>query len=313
MQETKYCPVCKRDLAFSEFHKSKNQAFGLAYCCRACIAGKAKAFRQRNAEKIKIEKKAYYERKKQEYLSGAARIPDKKICPKCKVVKAKDFFTIDRARRDGLAYSCKECNNAYLGEVYKKNKASYSARMKKYRDADPEKTRERKREHYLRRREHVLQRVKRYRERPENREKKRKYGCEYMRKRRANDPLFRLLSNIRGRVYALLKRRNKSEKTMRLLGCTLEELFFYMEERFYDNPLTGEKMTWENYGKKGWDADHVIPVYYFDLSNAEEQHRAFHVCNMQPMWEPFNSSKNNLHPGDIVWGDLYDAWVARQK
>jgi len=50
----------------------------------------------------------------------------------------------------------------------------------------------------------------------------------YMRNRRKNDPLFRILINLRGRLSRAIKANTFSFHTKDLLGCTLEELKIHL-------------------------------------------------------------------------------------
>ncbi len=76
---------------------------------------------------------------------------------------------------------------------------------------------------------------------------------------------------------------------MELLGCSWEEFVVYIERLW----LPG--MTWENYGNRRdqWSCDHIRPLTAFDLESPEEQRKAFHHSNIQPLWVPDNIRKSN--------------------
>lgn len=147
----------------------------------------------------------------------------------------------------------------------------YKARISK------ERIREYKRRHYLNRRDHIKARVK-----------------KNIQIRKASDPLFRIVCELRTRVYHALKRTDKSAKTMELLGCSVDSFKLYLESLFESG------MTWENYGRGGWNIDHIIPLAIFDLSKPEHQRRCFHFSNMRPMWERENFSRPKKPPIQIT-------------
>jgi len=105
-----------------------------------------------------------------------------------------------------------------------------------------------------------------------------------IRERRMSKIQERIASNIRSRIISALKGISKSAKTEKLLGITIKELKTYLEGKFQQG------MTWGNYGFYGWHCDHIIPLASFDLTNPEEQRKAFHYTNLQPLW-----AKDNLH------------------
>ena len=113
------------------------------------------------------------------------------------------------------------------------------------------------------------------------------YKAAYLRKRRINKPGFKMMENIRRAMNLALKNNTKVGHTTELLGCSIEELRDYLERLF----LPG--MTWGNYGKDGWHIDHIIPLSYFDMSNPEQQKRAWHYTNLQPLWAKDNIRKSN--------------------
>jgi hypothetical protein len=101
------------------------------------------------------------------------------------------------------------------------------------------------------------------------------------------DPEFKLKRLLRCRLYHALRSQNakKSNRTLKLTGCSLSFLVGYLEAKFKD------KMTWENYGE--WHVDHIIPVSSFNLLDEEEQKKCFNYTNLQPLWAEENLSKGN--------------------
>ena len=41
-------------------------------------------------------------------------------------------------------------------------------------------------------------------------------------------------------------------------------------------------MNWENYGRFGWQVDHILPLR--DVATDEEIRKAFHFTNLRPKW-----------------------------
>jgi hypothetical protein len=103
------------------------------------------------------------------------------------------------------------------------------------------------------------------------------------RSRRASDSRFRATENLRRRVREVLKEAPKSQKTLKLFGCS---------PSFLRGHLTGlfkPGMTWENYGQ--WHIDHIKPCAAFDLRDPEQQKQCFHFSNLQPLWADENQRK----------------------
>ena len=53
---------------------------------------------------------------------------------------------------------------------------------------------------------------------------------KYFAERRKNDPSFKLLQNLRGRINSALKGAGKSKGTMHLIGCPIAELKAHLEK-----------------------------------------------------------------------------------
>ena len=110
---------------------------------------------------------------------------------------------------------------------------------------------------------------------------------KYNRERRLINPALKVKSSLRSRFYTEIKKAKtkKSNKTIAILGCSIEFFINYIESKFQSG------MTWENYGKYGWHLDHIKPCCSFDLTNPEEQRKCFHYTNLQPLWAKDNISK----------------------
>jgi|DEB0MinimDraft_6_1074348.scaffolds.fasta_scaffold50213_4 hypothetical protein len=111
------------------------------------------------------------------------------------------------------------------------------------------------------------------------------YNRTWERNRKKIDPMHSIKKNLRNRVWAALKGLSKSNKTLEILGCRVEELKKHLENKFEDG------MNWDNYGV--WHVDHIIGCANFDLSDPEQQRICFHYTNLQPMWGEKNIQKGS--------------------
>jgi hypothetical protein len=186
-------------------------------------------------------------------------LADSKICPSCKTAKTITSFYRCKRYKDGLQIYCIECLNT-------KKRDTTKIWKKKNRDH-----------------------INAYNKKPEVLEKRRIRTREYARKRRKN-PSVRALESLRSRVNVALKQAIKSEKTMTLVGCSMDEFRKHLESLFQPG------MTWENYGKKGWHIDHIKPCASFNLMDPEQQKACFHWSNCQPLWARDNMRKGSRMP-----------------
>jgi len=106
----------------------------------------------------------------------------------------------------------------------------------------------------------------------------------WSKKKRQTDPNWKLKCYLRTRIYNALKGISKSASTVKLLGCSIENLWIHLESQFE------EGMCRENYGTF-WEVDHIIALALFDLTREEHQRRAFHFSNLQPLTIADNRSK----------------------
>lgn len=128
---------------------------------------------------------------------------------------------------------------------------------------------------------------KKYSKTPEQRKKNRERQKEWwnsnrergnkrQKKYRKNNDLFKISNALRSRVKYALIGCVKSEKTFGLLGCSPKEWKKHLEDQF------SPEMNWNNYGTY-WEVDHIVPVGMFDLTDLNQQKKAFHYTNTQPL------------------------------
>ena len=115
----------------------------------------------------------------------------------------------------------------------------------------------------------------------------RRKRADYVRKRRAGDLNYKILSRLRGRLSDAVRGRTRGGSHVEVLGCPIEDFKDYLSGQFK------EGMSWDNYGKDGWHLDHKIPLSFFDLSDPEQVKKACHFSNIQPLWAMENIIKSN--------------------
>jgi hypothetical protein len=215
-----------------------------------------------------------------------------KTCTKCGQKKALSDFNSDRSNADGKYQWCKTC----WREHYAANRERILSQQSAYRAANHEKEQARHAAYYEANREKVAARKAAYqvknREKRSvyyaaynaaNRKKITAYNTEYSRVRRKTDPAYALTLRLRCRLLAVLGGKWKSASTLKLLGCTIDELKNHLASKF------PEGMSFEN--RNLWHVDHIRPCASFDLTDPEQQRVCFHWTNLQPLWASDNLRK----------------------
>ena len=167
-------------------------------------------------------------------------------------------------------------------KVYMSNPIIHNKRKlweKKWRKQDHVK--EKKKLYKLNNKEYISIKNKAYSQREEVKNRTR----ERTRYRLKNDPIFRLKSSVRTRIYLYVKRglAKKTLPTSILIGCSWEFLKNHLEKQFKPN------MSWANYGK--WHIDHYRPMASFNLLKEKELLKCCNFSNLQPLWAFENLSK----------------------
>lgn len=240
-----------------------------------------------------------------------------KSCSKCKLDKELTLFYKCSSSKDGHRSNCITCCkqwkidnnekiNDYLvsnkerlsknrSERYQLNKDFFILKSSNYYKNNREEIKIKSNLYYENNKESKLEYQKEYQK--NNKDKRNTYLSE----RRLNDPLFRLITNVRNLIYNSFYYNgySKNSKTEELLGCSFEELKGYLESKF--EPW----MNWDNRGlysgefNYGWDIDHVIPLS--SVNKEDEIIKLNHYTNLQPLCSKINRDikKDNLEYGII--------------
>ena len=169
----------------------------------------------------------------------------------------------EKWKQYGKKYS-KEQRKEFNRISYLKNKKNILKKNKEYRES---------------RRKKILEYYKKYNATPDRKQQRKKWAKQ----QRKINPNFRIRADIARRMLLALKGKNKSKKTIELLGCTIEELWQHLESKFKLG------MTRKNHGE--WHIDHIKPCASFDLTRVEQQVICFRYTNLQPLWAKDNQEK----------------------
>lgn len=243
-------------------------------------------------------------------------------CSKCNDYKSWKEYATSNKESTRHTSRCKACDLLYR----KTNAEAIKATSTRYREMNSDLLKQKKKEYYLKNKDSISKRAQKYREenkekifiskkkyREENKEKiylsKKKYReenkeaikakkssdtykenrNEQRRIRYNQDQNYKIESILRSRLVTALKvqKAYKANRTMELLGCSIEEFKKYIEDRW----LPG--MSWDNHSLEGWHLDHIIPVSSWNLLDPQQQKECFHYTNMQPLWAIDNLQKSN--------------------
>ena len=120
-----------------------------------------------------------------------------------------------------------------------------------------------------------------------NPEKVKELRRKWKKYKRETDPNWKLTENMRSGMYGALKGRHKATSTMKIIGCTAEELFKHLESCASGRPW----MTRKNYGKNGWDVDHIIAIKKWNYDCPLQFVLCWDKSNLQPMEHIANIKK----------------------
>ena len=200
----------------------------------------------------------------------AAPPPDHKTCSKCGQCAK---HSKNKSTRDGLQSQCVQCNKALNKKYYESHKNEIIARS---------------RQRYQEKKDEIIAQ-----------------HSEYKRNRYQTDDAFRLLTICRARLRDALKEKQKTAKTLELIGCTPDELLEHLERT-----ISPEVRALRDEGVE-IVIDHIIPCAAFDFSIPEHQRVCFNYKNLQYLDKPTNMSKSDKLPPGFDFALWFEAARAR--
>lgn len=123
-----------------------------------------------------------------------------------------------------------------------------------------------------------------------NPEKNKESRIKSQKKRKANDPGFRVQCNLRHRLKEIMSKvkRGGTEHRNNLTGCSTRQLADHLESTFKRG------MTWENYGTR-WHVDHILPCASFDHTDPKQVAQCWHWTNLRAL-----DAKKNMEKSDKI-------------
>lgn len=299
-QTKKICPKCGNEKDIVEFHKNKNRVDRLSCYCKTCKHQLDKDYCGENKEKLNHLAKLYYKEHQNEIKERVKRYR----------IKNKEKIKEYRRKNKG---EIKQYQDAYNKQYCIKNKNKLRNKKKEFRLKNPEIVRRWKKEYYERHKDQIIENMLQYY--IKNRDKKIRYIREYYaknkhgkiklyRKKHHSRIEYKIIHNIRNRVYKVLNGKRKTKHTIELLGCSVKEFREYIEKQFKCG------MTWNNYGMGDgkWNLDHIIPCAFFNIIDPIEQQQCFHFTNHQPLWERGiggnNEKRDKTHGLKLLYNNL---------
>jgi len=233
---------------------------------------------------------------------------DMKVCKKCNKNLHTHLFYKDKKYKDGYNSWCKNCHKEYSNKKYQKNKDHIVRKNKEYYENNKEIIKNRRSAYYYNNKNSLAEMSKAYYRK--NKETIRKRHSEYKLKnieaerirnkrwysinkdkilqrhneRYEYDIIYKIKYALRNRFKQAFRKTYKRGSAIEHLGCSIEELKKHLESQFQPG------MTWDNYGE--WHIDHIVPFAKFDMIKLEDQQKACHYTNLQPLW-----AKDNLKKG----------------
>lgn len=231
-----------------------------------------------------------------------------KKCNKCGEIKpaTKEYFYAEAKGKYGLRPECKTCKDAMTKNWRMKNHKKIASQMKEWRVKNRDYYKKYRKEYYGKNRDEInearrgrwlkndntiqKEKMKLYYQKNKDTPQYQRYresSRTWLKEKRETDPIYKIKNRLRSRLNYALKNGEKSESTEKLIGCD----FIYFKKYFFS--LFVDDMTITDFMNGKIHIDHIAPLSFFDLEYEDNQKKAFHYTNMQPLWAIDNLRKQD--------------------
>lgn len=192
-----------------------------------------------------------------------------KKCSKCSCNKPLNSFYPKKRGLYGVDQVCKECDNFRKKQWYTENKSKVLNRVKSY---------------YLKNKPQKLEYAKIYRKNNINKYK------QYRKKLMQTNEIFKISCLVRDAIGRAFRKNGfkKNCKTLRILGCSFEELTTHLKNTWknnYNTEYTGQEVH----------LDHIVPLS--TAKTVEDVYRLSHYTNLQYLTPEDNYQKSD----NLTW------------
>ena len=210
-----------------------------------------------------------------------------KVCGETYPLTA-EYWQPQKQCKDGFRQPCRECRRKQYREYLAKNREKNRLASKHYYETHKKEHMEYNREYRKKHPDRTAECQKYYQtHKDEIRERNRPYNRAYMKRRKAEDPVYALSMRVHTNLHDAFRRRGhiKDAKCAELTGLCSSDLTAHLLETFRNN-----------YGRE-WDGveavhiDHIIPLA--TAESIDDVKRLCHYTNLQLL-----TAKDNQHKHD---------------
>ena len=193
-------------------------------------------------------------------------------------------FSKNKRQKDRHHYVCKSCRKEYntnnqknIKEYRENNKEKIKPQIQEWKKNNPKRVKELWK----------INNSKKTKEKTKlDNQKQKEYKKNWSKNQYKNNINFKITQLLRIRLIDALKgKTNKTDSSLKILGCSIEEFKLYLEKQFLP------EMSWKNHGEI-WEIDHIKPCSSFDLICETQQKECFHYTNLQPLFKTSDIAKS---------------------